>query len=57
MLGASILIVEDEAVVAEDLAQKVTALGYRILDIASTGTAALQISQAHPSDLILATSH
>jgi CheY-like chemotaxis protein len=28
-------------------------LGYRILDIASIGTAALQISQAHPSDLIL----
>jgi CheY-like chemotaxis protein len=27
--------------------------GYRILDIASTGTDALQISQAHPPDLIL----
>jgi PAS domain S-box-containing protein len=53
MLRASILIVEDEAVVAEDLAQKVTALGYRVLDIASTGAAALQISQAHPPDLIL----
>jgi len=49
----SILIVEDEAVVAEDLAQKVKALGYRVLDIASTGAAALQISQAHPPDLIL----
>ena len=53
MLRPSILIVEDEAVVAEDLAKKVTALGYRILDIASTGAAALQISQAHPPDLIL----
>jgi PAS domain S-box-containing protein len=53
MLRPSILIVEDEAVVAEDLAKKVTALGYRILDIASTGAAALQISQAQPPDLIL----
>jgi PAS domain S-box-containing protein len=53
MLGACILIVEDDAVVAEDLAQKVTALGYRILDIASTGATALQISQAHRPDLIL----
>ena len=53
MLCPSILIVEDEAVVAEDLAQKIKALGYRVLDIASTGAAALQISQAHPPDLIL----
>jgi len=46
MLGPSILIVEDEAVVAEDLAQKVKALGYRVLDIASTGAAALQIDRS-----------
>ena len=49
----SILIVDDDAVVADDLAQKVKALGYRVLDIASTGEAALQISQAHTPDLIL----
>jgi PAS domain S-box-containing protein len=53
VIQPSILIVEDEAVVAEDLAQKVTTLGYRVLDIASTGEAALEISQAHPPDLIL----
>ena len=53
MSQPAILIVEDEAVVAEDLAQKVTALGYRVLDIASTGEAALQISKANPPNLIL----
>ncbi|HEU4505531.1 MAG TPA: PAS domain S-box protein [Nitrospira sp.] len=53
MTQQSILIVDDDAVVADDLAQKVKALGYRVLDIASTGEAALRISHAHTPDLIL----
>jgi len=47
------LIVEDEAVVAEDLAQKVTALGYRVIGIASTGEIALQLAQEQLPSLVL----
>ena len=47
------MIVEDEAVVAEDLAQKVKALGYRVIGIASTGETALQLAQELRPNLVL----
>ena len=53
MIQPSILIVEDEAVVAEDLAQKVKALGYRVIGIASTGEIALQLAQEQLPSLVL----
>ncbi|HZH49259.1 MAG TPA: response regulator, partial [Nitrospira sp.] len=53
MIQPSILIVEDEAVVAEDLANKVRTLGYRLIGIASTGEAALQLAQEHRPNLVL----
>ena len=53
MIQPSILIVENEAVVAEDLAQKVTALGYRVIGTVSTGEAALEVARAQRPNLIL----
>jgi len=53
MLQPSILIVENEAVVAEDLAQKVTALGYCVIGTVSTGEAALEVARAQRPNLIL----
>ena len=53
MIRPSVLIVEDEAIVAEDLAQKVTALGYLVIGMASSGEAALELAQAQRPHLIL----
>ena len=53
MLQPSVLIIEDEAVVAEDLAQKVKALGYRVIGIESTGETALDLARTHRPNLIL----
>jgi PAS domain S-box-containing protein len=53
VIQPSILIVEDEAIVAEDLAQKVKALGYRVIGIASTGDTALQLAQELRPNLVL----
>ena len=53
MIRPSVLIVEDEAIVAEDLAQKVTALGYLVIGMVSTGEAALELAQAQRPHLIL----
>ena len=44
----SILIVEDEALVAEDLAGKLRRLGYEVAGIASEGEEAVAIAQPHP---------
>ena len=53
MTQPSILIVEDEAVVAEDLANKVKALGYRVIGIASSGEVALELAQDQRPNLVL----
>ena len=53
MIPPSILIVENEAVVAEDLAQKVTSLGYRVIGMVSSGEAALELARAQRPNLIL----
>ena len=52
-MKAGILIVEDEAVVAADLAGKLTRVGYRVVGIAAKGEQAIEKAlNAHP-DLVL----
>lgn len=48
-----ILLVEDEGVVALDVEQRLTQLGYRVVGIADTGTAALELARTHQPDLVL----
>jgi PAS domain S-box-containing protein len=49
----SMLIVEDEAIVAEDLSCKVKALGYEVVGIAPTGEEALQVARKFYPELVL----
>ena len=49
----TIIIVEDEAIVAEDLAKKVCALGYRVLATVCTGEEALQLAHTQRPDLVM----
>ncbi|HEU5201521.1 MAG TPA: response regulator [Nitrospira sp.] len=53
MVQPTVLIVEDEAIVAEDLTNKVTALGYEVIDTVPTGEQALPIAQTRHPDLVL----
>lgn len=53
MSQASTLIVEDQAVVAADLAAKVEALGYRVVGIVSTGERAIDIARPQAPDVAL----
>jgi len=53
LIQPSILIVENESVVAEDLTLKVKALGYRVVGLASQGETALELAQEQHPDLIL----
>ena len=48
-----VLIVEDEAIVAEDLGSKLTGLGYQIVGIVSTGEEAIQAVQQSCVDAVL----
>ena len=52
-IGARILVIEDEMIVAEDLRSKVSALGYRVIDATSSGEEALQIAAEQRPDLVL----
>ena len=53
MPDARILIVEDEGILALDMQQRLTSLGYPIPDIASTGREAIQKATEGSPDLIL----
>jgi CheY-like chemotaxis protein len=53
MANARILIVEDEHIVAWDLAQRLTHLGYTVLGIVSSGQDALEQALELKPDLIL----
>jgi signal transduction histidine kinase/DNA-binding NarL/FixJ family response regulator len=53
MNNHSIVIVEDEAIVAEDLAGKVRQLGYEIAATAMTGEEAIQLVEQHRPSLVL----
>ncbi len=53
MSNYSILIVEDEAIVAEDLAAKVRQLGYDVDGITATGEEAIELALRHKPALVL----
>jgi PAS domain S-box-containing protein len=54
MGSASVLIVEDEAIVSEDIARKLRNLGYDIAGTTATGEEAIQIaSRVHPSLVLM----
>jgi DNA-binding LytR/AlgR family response regulator len=53
MLKQSILIVEDESIVAKDIQQTLIRLGYHISGIASSGEKAIQLMQSENTDLVL----
>ena len=53
MHNTSILIVEDELIIAENLAMQLEKLQYHVCDIVSSGQAALKKVQQHNPDLIL----
>ncbi|MCC0178222.1 EAL domain-containing protein [Waterburya agarophytonicola K14] len=53
MKHAKILIVEDELLIAENLAIKLKTLEYQVVDIVSSGKAALEKVELHNPDLIL----
>ena len=48
-----VLIVEDEAIVGEDLSQKVTALGYSVVGFFPTGEGAVHAAKELSPDLVL----
>jgi two-component system, response regulator PdtaR len=53
MQKVNILIVEDEAIVAMDLAARLQRLNFNIIGKAATGKAALDIFEREPADLVL----
>ena len=53
MSKCSILVVEDEPIVAEDLKMTLTNLGYDVIAIAYTGELAIEIARSRHPDLIL----
>ncbi len=53
MPKASILIVEDEAIVAEDLSQKLVRLGYKVNAITACGEEAVALARERRPDLVL----
>ena len=48
-----VLIVEDEIIVARDLQNQLTRLGYQVLGVASQADAAIQLARRHKPDLVL----
>jgi PAS domain S-box-containing protein len=53
MANATIMIVEDEIVVAMELEEKLKGMGYQVSAIVSSGEAAVSGAEAYPPDLIL----
>lgn len=51
--GAKILIIEDEAIVAADLEDRLSQLGYNVVGKASSGEEALKLASEHKPDLVL----
>jgi len=51
--SASILIVEDEVIVAIELREKLRAMGWRVSGLATSGDEALAVAEADPPDLVL----
>ena len=57
MSGASILIVEDEAIVARDLQGRLTKLGYRPVDMTARGDQAVALAEQLRPDVVLMDIH
>jgi CheY-like chemotaxis protein len=53
MSKISILIVEDEAIVAYDLANKIRQMGYEVVGTAATGEEAIELARLHRPELML----
>jgi len=53
MSNISILIVEDQAIIAHDLASKVRRLGYDVVGITATGEEAIKLARQHRPSLVL----
>jgi signal transduction histidine kinase len=53
MAGERLMIVEDEGLVALDIRRRLEALGYVVVDLASTGEDAVRKEELHRPDLIL----
>jgi signal transduction histidine kinase len=53
MSKTKILVVEDEAIVAEDIASRLENMGYEIVDILATGEEAIAIAKNTQPDLVL----
>ena len=53
MTKLSILIVEDEAIVAEDLASKIYKYSLRVAGITATGEEAIELARQHLPELVL----
>ena len=51
--AARVLVVEDEALVAEDLSRLVTALGYPVVAVTDSGEEAVELANALRPDLVL----
>ena len=50
---ANILVVEDEIIIAADLEQRLTELGYNVCGTADTGEEALALAEQHQPDLVM----
>jgi PAS domain S-box-containing protein len=53
MKALSILVVEDEAIIAEDLRSRLTKLGYAVIDTVATGNQAVAVATMVKPDLVL----
>lgn len=53
MAGEKILVVEDEAVIAADIADRLAAMGYQACDLVATGEEAVKVAGQNKPDLIL----
>jgi CheY-like chemotaxis protein len=52
-----LLVVEDEALIAEETADRLTRMGHEVVGIADTGREAIDMAQDHRPDLVLMDIH
>ena len=52
-MSAKILVVEDEAIIAEDIALRLEKMGYEVVDIVASGEEAIAAAAIHEPDLVL----
>jgi diguanylate cyclase (GGDEF)-like protein len=52
-MGASVLVVEDEIVIGQDIRRILRGFGYDVPTVAATGDDAIRAADAHPPDIVL----